>query len=77
MRITLCRACNKELINRRSHIKTCSSTCRGRLWRALNLLSSIKLVFNSKQFERVKKNAELAGMPLINFIHSRALMELN
>jgi aromatic ring hydroxylase len=77
MRITLCRVCNKELINRRSHIRTCSSACRGRLWRAMNLINSIKLTFNSKQFERVRKNAELAGMSLVSFIHSRALIELS
>jgi aromatic ring hydroxylase len=74
MRITHCRVCNKELINRRSHIKTCSSTCRGTLWRTTNLLNSIKLVFSPKQFERVKYNAQSADMSLINFIHSRALM---
>jgi ribosomal protein L37AE/L43A len=74
MRIVQCRTCNKELINRRSHIQTCSSSCRSKLWRASKLpMVSVKLMFTTADYHRIEDSAETNGLTIDNYIHARAL----
>jgi hypothetical protein len=76
MRITHCRACNKELINRRSHIKTCSSSCRGKFWRASKVVMiPIRLMFNATHYELIKSNAETIGVSINDYLIGCATME--
>ena len=75
MRVVYCSTCNKELINRRSHIQTCSSSCRSKLWRASKLpLASVKLIFNSSDYELIQRNAEIQGFTLEHYLQTRALL---
>lgn len=75
MRITNCRICNKELINRRSHIQTCSSSCRSKLWRAAKApMVSVKLMFNSLDYEMIQRNAQTQGFTVDHYVHSRAIL---
>lgn len=75
MHITHCRTCNKELINRRSHIQTCSSSCRSKLWRASKEpMMSVKLTFNITDYELIQSNAEAVGFTPEHYIQARALI---
>lgn len=75
MHIVHCRTCNKELINRRSHIQTCSSSCRSKLWRASKLpMVSVKLKLTKVDYHRIKDSAEANGLTIDNYIHTRALV---
>lgn len=74
MRIVHCRTCNKELINRRSHIQTCSSSRRSKLWRALKTpMVSVRLMFATVDYHRIEDSARANGLTIDNYIHARAL----
>lgn len=74
MRITHCRTCNKELVNRRSHIQTCSSSCRSRLWRASKVpMILVKLMFTNTEYALIKTNAGIRGFSLDEYLHKRVV----
>lgn len=76
MRITHCRTCNKELINRRSHIQTCSSSCRGKLWRAAKApMISVKLMFTTIDYDRIAAIADVQGLTIDNYLHTQATQQ--
>ena len=75
MRIVHCRTCNKELINRRSHIQTCSSSCRSKLWRASQVpMVLVKLTFSSSDYGLIQRNAEAQGFTTERYIQTQALV---
>ena len=63
-----CACCNTPLVNKRSHSKTCGTNCRSKLYRdrqrALKANVSVKLVFKKADFNVLKQEAELNGVPI-------------
>jgi hypothetical protein len=67
-----CQYCNKSLVNKRSHSKHCSSSCRSKTYRlrqkALKTNVSVKLTFTKSDFDNLKKNADSANILINQFI---------
>jgi hypothetical protein len=74
MRIKNCLSCYKEMINKRPHIKTCSSTCRVRIWRSSQKQHiPLKLLFTVRHFESLRLVANNLGLTVDALVMSRAL----
>lgn len=72
--MTHCRACNTPLINRRSHAISCSSSCRGKAWRASKPpTTSVKLTLSVPHFELIENAAQSAGMSTIKYMLNRII----
>lgn len=70
----LCRACNTQLINKRSHCTTCSSKCRNRAWRQSRItMIPVNIMFNLTHFALIKNAAETAGISITQFAHDRVI----
>jgi len=69
-----CLSCYKEMINKRTHIKTCSSTCRVRIWRSSQKQHiPLKLLFTIHHFENLRLSANNLGLTVDAFVMSRLL----
>lgn len=69
-----CLSCNKPLTGYRSHAVTCSSTCRGILWRANKEATvPVKFAFSVTHFEAIKNDADNHGVSINDYIMSRAI----
>jgi hypothetical protein len=68
----LCRACNTQLINKRSHCTTCSSKCRNVAWRQSRItMLPVTFMLNIANFALVKNAAEATGVTVAQFAHDR------
>lgn len=69
-----CESCEKKLTNKRSHARTCGSTCRGRAWRASILKTvSVKLVLSLPQLTQLKNEASSLGLLLNELMIAKSL----
>jgi hypothetical protein len=69
-----CLSCNKEMINKRSHVKTCGPTCRVRIWRSNQKQHvPLKLLFTVQHFEALRLTANHQGLTVDTLVMSRAL----
>lgn len=68
----ICQHCGTQLINKRSHTKTCSSSCR---WRMFDTKHSqvvpVKLSFGIHHFAAIKNAAGQRGLTVAEYIISR------
>ena len=72
-----CIVCNKSLAGKRSHVVTCSSTCRGIRWRANKTpLVPLKLAFRINHFEAIKEAAKASGASINKYAHGRLTKDL-
>jgi hypothetical protein len=68
----LCQHCGTQLINKRPHSKTCSSTCRWRLFDTKHSqVVPVKLSFGVHHFSAVKNAAAQRGLTVADYIMSR------
>lgn len=69
-----CRFCGTHLINRRSHAKHCSSSCRSKTWRGKQEpLVPVKLHFRLHHFERLKHEALVQNIPIEALVVARSI----
>lgn len=74
MRTTHCRACNKELNNRRPQTTTCNSTCRSQIWRRSRIaMTPLSIKFNITNHALITKAAFAAGKSINQYVHDRAV----
>lgn len=72
MPITLCRACNKPLFNRRPQTRTCNAACRAKHWRqSKNSMLPVKLMLSIANHSFFTKAADAAGVSINNYLHDR------
>jgi uncharacterized protein (DUF1778 family) len=72
MRSTHCRACNKELINRRPQTKTCNAACRAQAWRHAHTTKlPVSFMLNIGNYSLVQKAAESAGTSINQYVHDQ------
>jgi len=76
MPITLCRACNKPLFNRRPQTRTCNAACRAKHWRYSKVtMIPVSMMLNLTNYALVKKAAESAGKSINDYVHGRVISE--
>lgn len=69
-----CSSCGTALANKRSHARTCSNTCRWRIWYAKqSAMISVKLMFNVTSYEIIKGNAEAVGVSISDYLEAQAI----
>ncbi|MNE96437.1 hypothetical protein D3C80_1946400 [compost metagenome] len=69
-----CHYCGIKLVNRRSHAKHCSSSCRGKTWRSKQeFLVPVKLHFRLHHFERLKHEALVQNIPIEALVIARSI----
>lgn len=72
-----CSSCGEKLINKRSHAKTCSNTCRWRMWQAKQLaLIPVKLMFDFASYELIKSRSAATGVSINNYLYAQAVAGL-
>lgn len=77
MRITLCRACNKPLVNRRPQTQTCSAACRARHWRQSGTTKlPVSVMLSITNYALIKNAAIAAGVPINQFAHDRLVQTM-
>ena len=70
--IKLCQHCGTQLTNKRPHAKTCSSSCRWRLWDTKHSeVVPVKLSFGIHHFAAIKNAAGQRGLTVADYIMSR------
>ena len=68
-----CVVCDKSLANKRPHAKTCSGACRTKLCRLSKAHPvSVKIVLSKIQFDLLKSDADLAGVPVNELVIARS-----
>lgn len=68
-----CQYCQVKLVNRRSHIKHCSSSCRSKAWRdKQQKLTSVKILLTNTQLEILRDEATALGILINELIINRA-----
>lgn len=68
-----CQYCQVKLVNRRSHLKHCSSSCRSKSWRnKQQKLTSVKILLTNTQLESLREEATAIGLLLNELIISKA-----
>ncbi|WP_156893497.1 hypothetical protein [Pseudomonas sp. A214] len=71
-----CSSCGTTLANKRSHARTCSNTCRWRVWYAKqSAMISVKLMFSVTRYEFIKGNAEAVGVSVSDYLQAQAIAE--
>ena len=71
-----CASCGSKLVNKRSHARTCSNTCRWRVWQAKQIaMIPVKLMFNIANYEFIKGNAEAIGVSINDYLQTKAIAE--
>lgn len=69
-----CIVCSKSIINRRCDTKTCSNSCRTRLWRLSNAGPvSLKVVLSRIEFNQLKSDADTANLLVNQLVIARAM----
>lgn len=67
-----CVSCGTKLINKRSHARHCSASCRSKSWREQQEQTiPVKLRFKVTHFELIKNAAETNGVSVNEYIHDR------
>lgn len=69
LRIAICNVCKKEYPTKRSHSKTCNSTCRNVRWRLSKAkVVSVKIDFNTNHYRQLHKQADANNMTVTAYI---------
>lgn len=69
-----CASCDKLFTCNRSHAETCSSTCRGRLWRERKEpVVLVKLSLSASLYKRIIADADARNVSLSSWLVSRAI----
>lgn len=70
-----CLHCKKKLVNKRSHSKHCSSSCRSRTWRILQAPPiSVKVRLTRPEFNLLKAEADSLDLLINQLITNKALI---
>lgn len=73
--VKLCLSCNKSLAGYRKHAQTCSSTCRGKIWRSKQEITvPVKLAFSVQNFELIRNAAEASDKPIYQYMIDRVML---
>lgn len=69
-----CQCCQVKLVNRRSHARHCSSSCRSKSWRdKQQKLTSVKILLTNTQLDSLREEATAIGLLLNELIVSKAM----
>ena len=71
--VNACAHCGKPLANKRSHARTCNSSCRNHAWRFANAGPvSIKVVLSRIEFNQLKTEADGLGVLVNQLLAARS-----
>lgn len=69
-----CSSCGTSLANKRSHTRTCSNTCRWRVWQAKQSFRvQVKLMFSKASYELIRGSAEAVGESVNDYLQAQAI----
>lgn len=69
-----CSSCGTSLANKRSHARTCSSSCRWRVWQTKQSTRvQVKLMFSKASYELIRGSAEAAGESVTEYLQVQAI----
>lgn len=69
-----CSSCGSKLVYKRSHARTCSNTCRWRVWHAKqSAMVAVKLLLSATHHDLIKNAADKDGVSINEWIYTKAI----